>query len=964
MTKKRKSTKFRDSLKIVATIIFLLSCAFGAYYSVKKFYESINASLTKLNEKPIATITFKYKTAQRKFEERMVWDRLKQNSPVYDGDTIRTAPESEATIYFEDGNIMALGENTMAQVFFHDGKMLTSVDGGSVVVNSTDASNGAVVMMGNSKLELDAGSSVGTNFSPDSGAQINVMEGGAVFSNESGEARTIEEGKSLALDENSSVKIVPLITVKSPRPNEKILNFTGEAQSVDFKWDVQNLAEDDFLVIEISNDKKFKNVIEKKELKNLNEIKVNLENDISYWRIFPQNAGQEFSAQNKITVFEATPPELVVPKDESSFSYKTDTPDVRFSWRQNGFETAFEFEVADNPQMENPAVKQRVTTASSIVSSLGEGTWFWRVTPYYTINNAGLAGSSDVHSFEITRRETLDAAELTMPAFGEIINTSQKDLLQFSWKKNPEVSEYEIVISQDPECRDAKIKERVNSNFFSLKASEQSMRKGTWYWQVTQLDKHGDVSKPSQIWRFDTDEIQFEQRLVYPPENFTVNDENVSDLRFAWKTNIPGETVLQIARDENFLQVVLDQTNAEDTKNFSGANLAGGSYFWRIVAKEDPQKYATTARSFNVIAPLEKPNLLSPASDALLLVRTGTRSVFSWNEVSGADYYLFNFYSSENLEEPIYSRQVTSNNYSFALENFPNGEYAWSVRAGAEEKSYVDAQVSETSESSIRIRQIRNVTLTFPANGTRFEEKAARENPGVARWNPNEQNLASSNFTISRNANGISRPVFSMRNPPREIRLPPLEPGTYYWTVSARTVEGIDVSARARNFIVNEKIVVATPPVEVPPKPKVEPEPEVKVAEEKPEPPQEVKPLGTIKLLGEAANNTVFDAERIRQSRAITFEWTPVPEANEYLFVLQNDRGKTLITRTFSQTKFQLNDMADLGGGHYTWSVQALKNSEDGKLERSGEPSVSMFDIDMPEIDEIIINDTGILYGF
>ncbi len=177
-------------------------------------------------------------------------------------------------------------------------------------------------------------------------------------------------------------------------------------------------------------------------------------------------------------------------------------------------------------------------------------------------------------------------------------------------------------------------------------------------------------------------------------------------------------------------------------------------------------------------------------------------------------------------------------------------------------------------------------------------------------------------------------------------------------------MEGIDVSARARNFIVNEKIVVATPPVEVPPKPKVEPEPEVKVAEEKHEPLQEVKPLGTIKLLGEAANNTVFDAERIRQSRAITFEWTPVPEANEYLFVLQNDRGQTLITRTFSQTKFQLNDMADLGGGHYTWSVQALKNSEDGKLERSGEPSVSMFDIDMPEIDEIIINDTGILYGF
>ena len=154
----------------------------------------------------------------------------------------------------------------------------------------------------------------------------------------------------------------------------------------------------------------------------------------------------------------------------------------------------------------------------------------------------------------------------------------------------------------------------------------------------------------------------------------------------------------------------------------------------------------------------------------------------------------------------------------------------------------------------------------------------------------------------------------------------------------------------------NEKIVVPEPPAPVPVQ-EIPPEPKAEVA-------QEPASLGTIILLGEATNNAVFDAERIRQSRAITFEWTSVPEADEYLFVLQNDRGQTLFTRTFAQTKFRLNDMADLGGGNYTWSVQALKNSADGNIERSGEPSVSMFAIDLQEIDEIIINDTGILYGF
>nr|MCR5046926.1 FecR family protein [Treponema sp.] len=118
-----------------------------------------------MNEKPIATITFKHKTAQRKFQERMIWDRLRQHSPVYDGDTIRTAAESEATIYFEDGNIMELGENTMAQVFFHDGQVETSVSGGVFVVDSSNAKNGALVKTGSSSVVVNAGATINAQVS-------------------------------------------------------------------------------------------------------------------------------------------------------------------------------------------------------------------------------------------------------------------------------------------------------------------------------------------------------------------------------------------------------------------------------------------------------------------------------------------------------------------------------------------------------------------------------------------------------------------------------------------------------------------------------------------------------------------------------------------------------------------------------------------------------------------------------
>ena len=124
MQKKIKSKQNDSLFKYFVITIFI--CLIGAFISSALFYKGFFRALTKLNEEPIATITFKYKTAQRKFLERVVWDRLRQNSPVYNGDTIHTENLAEATVYFIDGNVMNLSENTMAQVFLSEDQLLTA----------------------------------------------------------------------------------------------------------------------------------------------------------------------------------------------------------------------------------------------------------------------------------------------------------------------------------------------------------------------------------------------------------------------------------------------------------------------------------------------------------------------------------------------------------------------------------------------------------------------------------------------------------------------------------------------------------------------------------------------------------------------------------------------------------------------------------------------------------------------
>ena len=159
MKKKIKSKSKNNFFIPFCLAIFV--CLAGAALNSFLFYNSFFRALTKMNETPIATITFKYKTAQRKFLERVVWDRLRQNSPVYNGDTIHTANLSEATIWFSDGNIMELSENTMAQVFLSEDKSLKAeLSDGFATIDSSLSEQGMTLSSNGVEVAVQSGAAL------------------------------------------------------------------------------------------------------------------------------------------------------------------------------------------------------------------------------------------------------------------------------------------------------------------------------------------------------------------------------------------------------------------------------------------------------------------------------------------------------------------------------------------------------------------------------------------------------------------------------------------------------------------------------------------------------------------------------------------------------------------------------------------------------------------------------------
>ena len=162
-----KKRKIRLRSKLLDFLVILI-CLAACYYSLKLFWQELNAFTTRTDITEIAEIQYKYKVAQRKFSDRVVWERVQQHSPIYNADTIRTADGALATISFnnKEKTVIELSESTMIQVFVtEDGDISVSLGSGAIDVQTGQSDTGV-------KLLLSNGSSVmvksGTHVSADS----------------------------------------------------------------------------------------------------------------------------------------------------------------------------------------------------------------------------------------------------------------------------------------------------------------------------------------------------------------------------------------------------------------------------------------------------------------------------------------------------------------------------------------------------------------------------------------------------------------------------------------------------------------------------------------------------------------------------------------------------------------------------------------------------------------------------
>lgn len=941
--KKKRNTTYKDN-HFFGNLLFTLFCLIGATFSIYLFFKSFNQALVKINEKPIATISFKYKTAQRKFLDRVIWDRLRNDSPVYNGDIIRTAPLSEATIWFSDGNVMELYENTMAQVFLNEAGVAADLTEGNVSLDSGESSKGITLNSSGNVLKIESGTKANAQQSKQGESlKVLVQEGKATLEStpvigEQAEVHQIESGNALVVDSKGVTEKIIMTQMVNPLPNSKILYHDEKEYSVQFDWIKENFTDDKQVLLEISDSKDFSNLVYSSSFTTENSTNVNLPNGTWYYRINPvttENSEKQVDenvvekmvgSEGKLNLMYAPSPNLLVPSIDYNYIYRTKKPSVRFIWEENQYATSWQLEIADNQDMRNPVIQQRTSTPSSIINDLGNGTYFWRVTPYYTINNTGLKAPSTIRRFTIEQSGELNSPSLLLPINNGNLDTSSNEGFNFSWKNENEAMNYTITISKNKNLSSPILKEDISDNYYSINPQSLNINDGVYYWGVTQTDTEGNVSKISEVRSVIAAKGNLFQRTVFPPNDYSVSEGRLADISFTWKTNIPYATRYQVAKDENFKNLVIDERIS--LSSATAKELPKGEYYWRIKADTNEIDYSTQAKKFTIIPLLDIPRTDVPKNRAKVVVRPKIPYDFSWKAVQEAEYYSVKLYRINGKTEELAYEQnlIEGTKISIDMEEMIDGEYRWTIQAFADETENSTRRNGYLGDYKFTLKHLVPIKLLSPIDNESVDGISAIKNPGKAKWSTVEE-AKNSTFYLSKNKNPVVNPIMKVKNPKKEVQLDRLQQGTYYWTIQAETSDNLDISAENPQVFYVTKI----PPLN-------------DITETTPE------------------NDAIFDVNYLRNNQKIDFSWNKIPSAEKYQFTIRDKNNKIIVDILTQDTKFTLDDIGVLDRGNFTWTIQA-QNFFDKVLFQSSKTVSSDFIIDLPEAKQQKIKMNGVLYG-
>lgn len=411
---------------MLCILVFLMSL-YLLYFESKSRGDS--------GKEALGTVSFRYKTAQRKFPDRMLWEDVEQGMSVFNKDSVRTDEASEAVVHLNSGTQIELDPQSMVVLQLKENREILQLGEGSLLVEGKKVLS---VIAGKVGLDAKSDSSFQITNSPD-GLSVNVRKGEVIWKEDGTSKMTLGEGET-ALNAIKSEKKWNLIF-----PEESQRFFPQEPeQLVEFRWDGG-----DDSVLEVASKRDFGKIIETRTVKEKG-LRQKFKEGIYFWRVRSQN-GKRISEVRKFRVLPNPVPDLFYPKKEGIQEERT----VSFAWARQKIASGYRLQISSDPSFSNVRESQVFRTNFSM--TLDPGTYYWRVVSY--TNLPGTDAISETRKFAIvipespiakapqtplkepTQTTNSDVLSLEFPRSGSLVDMTGKESLVFRWKFKPGTKE-------------------------------------------------------------------------------------------------------------------------------------------------------------------------------------------------------------------------------------------------------------------------------------------------------------------------------------------------------------------------------------------------------------------------------------------------------------------------------------------------------------------------------------------
>lgn len=923
----RKRTKFKSPVLDAFVVVFCLSVAGFFSYT---FWKDLNSTARRYDKEKIAVITFKNRIAQRKFDDRVVWERIDKATPLYNGDLVRTAELAEAVITFNDGSQVDIYENTMIQVYYseYEGVQI-GLGNGNLQLEASEKGKIQLTLGDGSKISAGGGTSLSTKSSAGSGASsVSVRSGSVLVTGSAGGTESVSSGETISVKNSGEIKKNSLTVVSIP-PELRVLNVEGGEIPVKLEWNKIN--PDEAVVLQLSTKKDYSEIREEKVITSKNDSLISLSKGTLYWRVFPQGKEEE-AAEGKISVTEANPITLISPADSGNFNFRNRNPVLNFRWNGNDYAKNYLLKVSSTPDMQTPVVQMTTVNPFIQLDSLGSGQWWWQVIPYYELNSIGYAGPSKVSSFSIIKIDNIIPPLLTLPLQDAEIYYKDTLAVNFSWKSDIKAN-YELLVSADKDFKDIIARKMTAGQITRVSLAIPEKDGQHYFWKVIRNSSEpDDLTSESDIRTFSVYKyVSLPTRLLYPPEEYSIELSKLASTQFVWKPSDEAKnkpSILQFSSSRDFTSIQTEKTVS--ATSFENALLPYGQWYWRVATEaEDGSLEYTQPRHINVLKELEAPGLTNVKENSEILVPKNGNTQFRWNPVQGADYYNVRVFDSDN-NLVAENAEAAATYASFKL---PDDSYSIKIQAVAAQTETSPLRTGPVQTVDFSVRTPDLITAISPAASTKIDGLTALRTPVNFSWKAGKDKPVSCEFIIRKRQNdGTVKIVERIKTSKYSVSVPRLTSGTYSWQIIASTSDGLPINSKEINFSVTSVASLARPQLTSPEK------------------------------------DLVMDPVYLRKNRSILFEWQAVPDATEYSFVIYKKEKDGSLKSVYSEkkikgTKVRLRKLNILDVGEFEWDVTAFCYARDGYEERRSPVARENFTIKFEAPKQIKTGKSGRVYS-